>query len=88
MFFNCSEAQHHTVLTHLGQGRLLMEGVAVCTQRHLSVSHPLHRLLGPHFRHLMITNAITVEELLEPGMWMYEFMMLKGAGVQELMQRG
>ncbi|KAF0309260.1 Allene oxide synthase-lipoxygenase protein [Amphibalanus amphitrite] len=88
MYFNCSEAQHHTVLTHMGLGRLLMEGVAVCTQRNLSPSHPLHRLLAPHFRHLMITNAVTVEELLEPGMWMYEFMMLKGAGVQELMRRG
>ncbi|XP_022248316.1 allene oxide synthase-lipoxygenase protein-like [Limulus polyphemus] len=36
---------------------LLMEGVVVCTHRNLSPSHPLFKLMAPHFLYLLAINA-------------------------------
>lgn len=57
MFYNNAEAQHHQALTHLGYTHLLMEGVVICTHRNLSPSHPLFKLMAPHFLFLLAINT-------------------------------
>lgn len=87
MYYNNAEAQHHQSLTHLGLTHLRMEGVVICTNRNLSVSHPLFRLLAPHFLFLMNINAQALNLLLGPGQWMDLVMTVKSAGVQQLVSR-
>ncbi|KAG8229784.1 hypothetical protein J437_LFUL005865 [Ladona fulva] len=69
MFFNMAEAQHHQSATHLGLTHLLMEGICVCTHRHLSPSHPIFKLLAPHFLYLLAINSRGLEKLIQPGGW-------------------
>ncbi|XP_022247531.1 hydroperoxide isomerase ALOXE3-like [Limulus polyphemus] len=88
MFFNNADASYHQSCTHLGFTHLLMEGVALCTQRNLSPSHPLFRLLAPHFRFLMAINARGLKFLVAPGGWVDKTMTIGCKGMFEIMRRG
>ena len=88
MFYNNAEAQHHESLTHLGFTHLLMEGVVICSNRHLSVSHPLFRLMAPHFLFLLSINGIALQDLLGPDQWVDRVMTVRSSGMQELVRRG
>ncbi|XP_014670639.1 PREDICTED: arachidonate 5-lipoxygenase-like, partial [Priapulus caudatus] len=57
MWFNNADAQVHQSNTHLGLTHLIMEGVVVCTHRNLSPSHPMFKLLAPHFLYLIAINT-------------------------------
>uniref|UniRef100_A0A0P4W1A9 Lipoxygenase domain-containing protein n=1 Tax=Scylla olivacea TaxID=85551 RepID=A0A0P4W1A9_SCYOL len=88
MFYNNAEAQHHQALTHLGYTHLLMEGVVICTHRNLSPSHPLFKLMAPHFLFLLAINTRGLEKLVAPGGWV-DICMTQGVqGIFELMKRG
>ncbi|KAM0881705.1 hypothetical protein ACQ4PT_032779 [Festuca glaucescens] len=41
-----------------------MEPFVVSTNRHLSVMHPVHKLLSPHYRDTMTTNALARQRLI------------------------
>lgn len=69
MYYNNADAMYHQSLTHLGFTHLMMEGVVVCTHRNLSPSHPLFRLMAPHFLFLLAINARGLEKLVSPGGW-------------------
>ncbi|XP_018018498.1 allene oxide synthase-lipoxygenase protein, partial [Hyalella azteca] len=69
MFYNNAEAQHHQGFTHLGRTHILMEGMCVCTHRNLSPSHPLFKLLAPHFLFLLAINSRGLEKLVSIGGW-------------------
>ncbi|KAF2355694.1 PLAT/LH2 domain [Trinorchestia longiramus] len=69
MFYNNAEAQHHQGSTHLGLTHILMEGMCVCTHRNLSPSHPLFKLLAPHFLFLLAINSRGLEKLVSIGGW-------------------
>lgn len=88
MFYNNSEAQHHQALTHLGYTHLLMEGVVICTHRNLSPSHPLFKLMAPHFLFLLAINTRGLEKLVSPGGWVDNCMTQGVKGIFELMRRG
>ena len=88
MFYNNAEAQQHQSCTHLGFTHLLMEGVAICTHRHLSPSHPLFRLLAPHFLYLIAINSRGLEKLISPGGWVDKGMTVGVNGMFELIRRG
>ena len=88
MFYNNAEAQHHESLTHLGFTHLLMEGVVICTHRHLAVSHPLFRLMAPHFLFLLSINVVALQDLIAPGKWIDRVMTVRASGLQELARRG
>ena len=51
-FYNALCYFHLTGFTHL-----LVESVAVCSNRQLSGSHPIYRLLAPHFLYVIAINA-------------------------------
>jgi arachidonate 5-lipoxygenase len=57
MWYNNADAAYHQALTHLGMTHLLMEGVTVATHRNLSQSHPIFKLLAPHFLYLIAINS-------------------------------
>lgn len=88
MFYNNAEAQHHQALTHLGFTHLLMEGVVVCTHRNLSPSHPVFKLLAPHFLFLLAINARGLEKLVSPGGWVDRSMTQGVKGIFNLIKRG
>ncbi|XP_064100109.1 polyunsaturated fatty acid lipoxygenase ALOX15B-like isoform X2 [Macrobrachium nipponense] len=88
MFYNNAEAQHHQALTHLGYTHLLMEGVVICTHRNLSPSHPLFKLMAPHFLFLLAINTRGLEKLVSPGGWVDNCMTQGVKGIFNLMKRG
>ena len=47
---------NHLIVCNLAFTHLIMEGIAVVTNRELSQSHPIFRLLAPHFLFLLAIN--------------------------------
>ncbi|MFT5717093.1 MAG: arachidonate 15-lipoxygenase [Oleiphilaceae bacterium] len=58
--------QHETV-AHLGDCHLIVEPIVVAAHRQLSVSHPLLKLLTPHFRFTININDTAIHSLIAPG---------------------
>ncbi|XP_052807908.1 polyunsaturated fatty acid 5-lipoxygenase-like [Mya arenaria] len=67
MWFNCADAQVHQWIAHLGFTNIIMEGFVIATHRHLSQSHPIFKLLAPHFLYLIDINHCAVWKLMNPG---------------------
>ncbi|XP_052771550.1 allene oxide synthase-lipoxygenase protein-like [Mya arenaria] len=67
MWFNNADAQVHQSISHLGYTHLIMEGFAVAAHRHLSTSHPIFKLLAPHFLDMMAINKQGLNLLLGEG---------------------
>ncbi|XP_046394318.1 polyunsaturated fatty acid 5-lipoxygenase-like [Ischnura elegans] len=87
MFYNMAEAQHHQSSTHLGLTHLLMEGICVCTHRHISPSHPLFKLLAPHFLYLLAINSRGLAKLIQPGGWVDTGMTVGIRGMFSLIEK-
>ncbi|CAB3371080.1 Hypothetical predicted protein [Cloeon dipterum] len=88
MFFNMGDAQQHQSCTHLGLTHLLMETMCVAAHRHLSPSHPIFRLLAPHYLYLLAINSRGLEKLISPGGWVDSGMIVGRAGMFKLISRG
>ncbi|XP_071128944.1 polyunsaturated fatty acid 5-lipoxygenase-like [Mytilus edulis] len=67
MWYNLAEAHYHQALTHLNLTHFMMEGICVATKRNLSPSHPICRLLTPHFMYLIAINFLGLGTLINPG---------------------
>lgn len=52
--FNCHRLNTHAVI----------EPFVIATNRHLSVMHPIHKLLNPHFKDTMNINALARQHLV------------------------
>uniref|UniRef100_A0A1W7RAZ7 Arachidonate 15-lipoxygenase B n=1 Tax=Hadrurus spadix TaxID=141984 RepID=A0A1W7RAZ7_9SCOR len=88
MFYNNADATYHQACTHLGFTHLLMEGVVVCTHRNLSPSHPLFKLMAPHFLFLLAINSRGLSKLISPGGWVDKTMSVGTAGMFQLIAKG
>lgn len=88
MWYNNADSSYHQSCTHLGFTHLLMEGVAVCTNRHLSPSHPIFKLLAPHFLYIMAINTLAVQKLLNNGGWVDKATSIGVPGMLEVVSRG
>ncbi|XP_033110246.1 arachidonate 5-lipoxygenase-like isoform X2 [Anneissia japonica] len=87
MWYNNADASYHQSTTHLGFTHLLMESVAVATHSSLSPSHPLFRLLAPHFLYLIAINSRALAKLVCEGGWVDKCMLIGRIGMFEIMKR-
>jgi arachidonate 5-lipoxygenase len=87
MWFNNADACVHQAITHLGFTHLVMEGIITVTHRQLSQSHPVFKLLAPHFLYLININARALEKIMGPSGWIEEIMAIGVAGFHELIRR-
>ncbi|BFZ06647.1 hypothetical protein BsWGS_09686 [Bradybaena similaris] len=88
LWYNSADASYHESLTHLGLTHLLMEGVTLACNRNLAVSHPIFKILAPHFLYLMAINALAVTQLLAPGALVDQFLNCGLVGLTEVIRRG
>ncbi|XP_041357698.1 allene oxide synthase-lipoxygenase protein-like [Gigantopelta aegis] len=88
MWFNLADCAVHQSLTHLAYTHLLMEGVSVATQRNLSQSHPLFKLLAPHFLYIIAINSRGLETLISPNGWVEKVMNIGTDGMFHLIKKG
>lgn len=87
MWFNNADSGYHQAITHLGFTHVIMEGVAATTNAYLSQSHPIFKLLAPHFLYLMAINTRALEKLISPDGWINNTMNEGVAGLLELVKR-
>lgn len=87
LWFNNADCSYHQAFTHLGATHLMMEGTAVVTNRNLSRSHPVFKLLAPHFLYLLAINSRALGELVSPGGWVDKSMSIGRLGMFEIVRR-
>lgn len=62
-----ADANYHEFISHLGGTHLRMEPIAIATYRKLPITHPLGKLLLPHFEGTLFINDSAVKGLVNPG---------------------
>ena len=87
MYFNNADCSYHQACTHLGFTHLVAESVCVGTHRQLSPSHPLFRLLAPHFLYIVAINTLALNKLIAPNGWIDNTMTCKANGIVEIIQK-
>ncbi|PSB29454.1 lipoxygenase family protein [Stenomitos frigidus] len=57
LFVQTADVTYHELIVHLCDTHLTMEAFAIATPRQLPATHPVYRLLRPHFRFLLAINT-------------------------------
>ncbi|XP_074652900.1 allene oxide synthase-lipoxygenase protein-like [Tubulanus polymorphus] len=84
MWFNNADCAYHQALSNICFTHLAMESVALCTNRNISPSHPIYKLLAPHIHNLPIVNGLTRSKLMAAGGWIDKTMTIGREGAQQL----
>ena len=87
MFYNNADCAHHQACSHLGFTHFLCESICVSVHQSLSPSHPVFRLLAPHFLYLIAINDLAVTRLLAEDGWVDRTMTMGTCGLLEIVQR-
>ncbi|KAH3795315.1 hypothetical protein DPMN_148865 [Dreissena polymorpha] len=87
MWFNNADANVHQSISHLGYTHIVMEGFEVSVHRHLAQSHPMYKLMLPHFVHLATINELALAILLNEGGFVDTVMSTGTKGAYELIKR-
>ncbi|KAH9510001.1 hypothetical protein Btru_044809 [Bulinus truncatus] len=88
MWYNNADSAYHQGLTNLGFTHLLMESFCLATNRNLHISHPVFKVLAPHFLNLLAINSLAVSELLKDGGWVDSIMNYGNKGMFALIEKG
>lgn len=67
MWYNNADAAYHQAIGHLGSTHFVVEGAAIVSNRQLSLSHPVYKLLAPHFLYLIALDNLAKTTLINPG---------------------
>ncbi|CBI36801.3 unnamed protein product, partial [Vitis vinifera] len=62
-----NDSGYHQLLSHWLNTHAAIEPFVIATNRQLSVLHPIHKLLHPHFRDTMNINALARQILINAG---------------------
>ncbi|XP_062002399.1 probable linoleate 9S-lipoxygenase 5 [Rosa rugosa] len=62
-----NDSGYHQLVSHWLRTHAVIEPVIIATNRQLSVLHPIHKLLHPHFRDTMNVNAVARQILINSG---------------------
>ncbi|KAK6915577.1 Lipoxygenase, C-terminal [Dillenia turbinata] len=66
-YVNINDSGIHQLMSHWLNTHAAMEPFIIATNRQLSVLHPIHKLLHPHFRDTMNINALGRQILINAG---------------------
>ncbi|KAK4269659.1 hypothetical protein QN277_022787 [Acacia crassicarpa] len=64
-YVTVNDSGYHQLVSHWLQTHAVIEPFIIAANRQLSVLHPIHKLLYPHFRDTMNINAIARQALLD-----------------------
>ncbi|KAK2997621.1 hypothetical protein RJ639_026247 [Escallonia herrerae] len=62
-----NDSGYHQLISHWLNTHAIIEPFIIATNRQLSVLHPIHKLLHPHFRDTMNINALARQILINAG---------------------
>ncbi|KAH7847289.1 hypothetical protein Vadar_024296 [Vaccinium darrowii] len=62
-----NDSGHHQLISHWLNTHAVIEPFVIATNSQLSVLHPIHKLLHPHFRDTMTINALGRQTLINAG---------------------
>ncbi|KAL3631697.1 Lox4p [Castilleja foliolosa] len=62
-----NDSGYHQIMSHWLHTHAVIEPFIIATNRQLSVLHPIHKLLQPHFRDTMNINALGRQTLINAG---------------------
>ncbi|KAK8984310.1 hypothetical protein V6N11_029626 [Hibiscus sabdariffa] len=62
-----NDSGYHQLISHWLNTHAVIEPFIIATHRQLSVVHPVHKLLHPHFRDTMNINALARQTLINAG---------------------
>ncbi|XVF32054.1 hypothetical protein REPUB_Repub17cG0048800 [Reevesia pubescens] len=62
-----NDSAYHQLISHWLHTHAIIEPFIISTRRQLSVMHPVHRLLDPHFKDTMHINALARSTLINSG---------------------
>ncbi|KAJ4826150.1 hypothetical protein Tsubulata_050128 [Turnera subulata] len=63
-YVGVNDSGYHQLVSHWLHTHAAMEPFVIATNRNLSVLHPIHKLLHPHFRDTMNINALARQTLI------------------------
>ncbi|XP_051144559.1 probable linoleate 9S-lipoxygenase 5 [Andrographis paniculata] len=66
-YVNVNDSGFHQIVCHWLNTHASIEPFIIATNRQLSVLHPIHKLLQPHFRDTMNINALGRQTLINAG---------------------
>ncbi|XP_035688109.1 polyunsaturated fatty acid 5-lipoxygenase-like [Branchiostoma floridae] len=87
MWYNMADCSYHQSCTHLGLTHLIAESCAICTHRQLSASHPMFRLMAPHFLYLLAINTLALDRLVCPDGWIDKTMQMGREGLFNIVKK-
>ncbi|KAK4746160.1 hypothetical protein SAY87_012472 [Trapa incisa] len=66
-YVSANDSGYHQLISHWLKTHAVIEPFIIATNRQLSVLHPIHKLLHPHFRDTMNINAFARQILISAG---------------------
>ncbi|OIW13046.1 hypothetical protein TanjilG_17606 [Lupinus angustifolius] len=66
-YVGVADSGYHQLISHWLHTHATMEPLIIASNRQLSVCHPIHKLLHPHFRDTMNINALARQILINAG---------------------
>ncbi|XP_045195611.2 allene oxide synthase-lipoxygenase protein-like [Mercenaria mercenaria] len=87
MWFNVADANYHESVAHLGFTHMKMEGIVACTYRTIYKTHPIYKLLMPHFLYLLAINSNGLPVLLGKDGFVSKVLALGPTGMVELIRK-